>query len=633
MPVHVVKRGSEYCVVDRAGKVAKGGCHPEEQDAEEHARAINANTQKEDVMSDCDGCGSSVAYRDDSVELTVSDRIKNFFADHLSLKADKKCKTIQGKCFPKGDFACNGSENPSEWQLPMTKEPGGAPDIGRLSAAAAAFSEGGHRGNKVKLNEGCSEGAVKAKLRSAYKRIGKEPPESITKEYDPSGFMTFKDMEGTWRWVGIVSNNWQDRHGQWISEKALRYFVDLVDSGQYSKEINKILEDQIFKDTAPNRLQTIVREVAERGTPDLWVWHVPVPIGFAEMVAYDERGFLVATGKQKEGALYTELFEALNKSDDPLGMSHGMPEMLVEFADEEMTTFDKFASLEFTALPLDEAANIGTGFGTMLKELEMQIPDRKRQWFEETLGPEAVAQLDVLLSELHDAAETIGIPTKEATMDEVEMTEETVDEQQVEETVVNAEQHGAEATESTAEVEEEETEAEESFVSDETGEEVNVVLPANMREFALEIQKGMREIVTALRGEIAQVREEVAALQTQVKEAETARQNQIQEAIAQTPMASFGDWMAKSVVGNPAARVDYNEQRKLYTAGPRFSKEDQEAFDDERARQGNPAFSGAPSIIQNLVSKQHGNRTTPLRVGPFANGGQRLSFTQEEGDE
>lgn len=624
MPVKVVKRGDEYCVCEPSGKVVSGGCHSEEGDAKDHAAAINANIEKDMTEKDCDGCGDGIVYADDSVELSLSDRFKNFLADHLAVKAEKKCKTIGGKCHPKGDFACNGSENPSEWQLPMTKTPGGPPDMGRLSAAAAAFSEGGHRGQPVKLHSSCSEGAVKAKLRGAYKRLGKEPPESIKSLTKESGFMTFKDVDGTWRWIGIVSNNWQDRHGQWITQEALRDFVDLIDNGLYAKEISSLLEDQERKETLPPRLIGIIEEIIERGTPDHWVWHLPVPVGIVETVAYDERGFLLAAGKQREGELYSKVYEALSKSDDPLGMSHGMPAELVAFDDEEGTTFGKFVSLEFTTLPLDEAANVGTGFGTfLLKELDMKVPDRKKKWFEETFGEDTVAQLDVLLSELQEVAETIGIPTKEVTMSEVEQptVEETAETTaEVEETVVTAEQHGVEATETP----EESTQEQPQFIpASESGIEANVVIPVTMAEFASEIQKGIKEIVSALRSEIAAVNDRIGTLEKQLETNEQQRQAEIQRAIQETPMASFSQWMTKSAVGDPAARLSPAEQSGLANARPTAPA------GDSRQTYLNPMLASAPPIIQNLVSKQVGNRT-PLRIGPFANGGQNIS---REGDE
>jgi len=44
MPVRVIKRGDQYCVVEPSGKTVK--CHPTKGKALAHSRAINANTHK-----------------------------------------------------------------------------------------------------------------------------------------------------------------------------------------------------------------------------------------------------------------------------------------------------------------------------------------------------------------------------------------------------------------------------------------------------------------------------------------------------------------------------------------------------------------------------------------------------------
>lgn len=47
MPVHVAKRGDEYCVVDEDGSPLKGGCHDSRADAVAQAQAVNISMSKE----------------------------------------------------------------------------------------------------------------------------------------------------------------------------------------------------------------------------------------------------------------------------------------------------------------------------------------------------------------------------------------------------------------------------------------------------------------------------------------------------------------------------------------------------------------------------------------------------------
>lgn len=69
---------------------------------------------------------------------------------------------------PRKAFAYAPTADPSTWKLPFRKADG-SPDPDRLPAAAAALSEGGHRGEKADI-PGDMLAMVKAKLRSGYRR-------------------------------------------------------------------------------------------------------------------------------------------------------------------------------------------------------------------------------------------------------------------------------------------------------------------------------------------------------------------------------------------------------------------------------------------------------------------------------
>jgi hypothetical protein len=93
------------------------------------------------------------------------------------------CQTVDGKCYPKSDWAYTPSDTPSDWKIRLTDTPGGDPDPGIVGAAAAALSSGGFRGQKADIPSSDLP-TVKRKVRAAWKKAnpGKsndDMPESI----------------------------------------------------------------------------------------------------------------------------------------------------------------------------------------------------------------------------------------------------------------------------------------------------------------------------------------------------------------------------------------------------------------------------------------------------------------------
>ena len=95
-----------------------------------------------------------------------------------------------------------------------------------------------------------------------------------TDHKEVTGF-SVKQVDGVWNWIGIVSNNWLDKHYEWISAEALKSFVELIDSGDYGQIVLKSWLVDL-----PGVLGETFKEIGERGTPDLWYWHLPIPIGY-----------------------------------------------------------------------------------------------------------------------------------------------------------------------------------------------------------------------------------------------------------------------------------------------------------------------------------------------------------------
>jgi len=100
-------------------------------------------------------------------------RFVDFFDDYLHLIL-AETKREAGRDWPSSAFAfVPDSSKPSTWKLRIKELVNGTPQVtkAQLGRAAAAFSPGGFRGNKVSIPSS-DVARVKAKLRSAYRALG-----------------------------------------------------------------------------------------------------------------------------------------------------------------------------------------------------------------------------------------------------------------------------------------------------------------------------------------------------------------------------------------------------------------------------------------------------------------------------
>lgn len=97
-------------------------------------------------------------------------------------------KTENGMEFPAEAYAYVGDpEKADTWKLRMWESPEKKATVAQLGRAAAAFSPGGFRGEKVEIPSE-DAGRVKARIRAAYKACGAKPedmPESIAASEGP----------------------------------------------------------------------------------------------------------------------------------------------------------------------------------------------------------------------------------------------------------------------------------------------------------------------------------------------------------------------------------------------------------------------------------------------------------------
>lgn len=126
-------------------------------------------------------------------------------------------KRVGNDDLPSGAFlVVEDPEAVTTWHLPVKKYDGAnlVADHARMGAAWAALHDG-YRGN---VYEGPGKQDAVAKLRKLYESEGLDIPE---KKSFSSVFSTYKGFDGNPRWITVSSNSYQDREGQYVSQKAL----------------------------------------------------------------------------------------------------------------------------------------------------------------------------------------------------------------------------------------------------------------------------------------------------------------------------------------------------------------------------------------------------------------------------
>ncbi len=125
----------------------------------------------EDIKDTSGACAEILALDEAGEEElhNASQRIKDTME---WVKAQEATKTEDGQSYPAAAFAYTPDlDKPSGWKLRLWEDPEKKVTKKQLGAAAAAFSSGGFRGNRVQLPSNAVAG-VKAKIRAAYRRLG-----------------------------------------------------------------------------------------------------------------------------------------------------------------------------------------------------------------------------------------------------------------------------------------------------------------------------------------------------------------------------------------------------------------------------------------------------------------------------
>jgi hypothetical protein len=303
----------------------------------------------------------------DVVNATPSSPENSLLSALKSIIKAKAFKTEGGTKFYASDFAyVPDPSKPSTWKLRISEGSPGNVTKAQLGRAAAAFSSGGFRGNKVQLPSSAVASA-KRKIRASYKKLGVSESEIPDSVKENSGMMFFKDNTGSIRWIASYSNNFRDDDNppEIISEASHLRFVDMVD--------NK-----------------------EAPMPELWHWHIPgTRWGVADFVAYDkDNGIAMASGTVDAGH-ENEAYALSNKESD-IRVSHGMPKMLVKYDASDPTIIVEHVTKEISDLPSWAAANSFTGFHiTTTEDQEMGLPEAKKTYLKGLgLSDEAIVAIE-----------------------------------------------------------------------------------------------------------------------------------------------------------------------------------------------------------------------------------------------
>lgn len=206
---------------------------------------------------------------------------------------------------------------------------------------------------------------------------------SANKELDDSQLFIWKE-NGQYRWLSAYSNNRIDDESEIISAAS-------------HKEFDQALHNK------------------EWPMPELYLWHIPYPVGQADYHAYDESsGFPVAAGHFYPGMDWAA--EGVLKEGWD-GASHGMPEQWLKYDPTNDKVIIRHRTKEITFLPQWAAAN-KLAFSIINKESTMDevtkgLPAHKRPEFVKAFGEERVKQIEEALASKAKEADDAGVVKKE----------------------------------------------------------------------------------------------------------------------------------------------------------------------------------------------------------------------------
>lgn len=211
-----------------------------------------------------------------------------------------------------------------------------------------------------------------------------------------NGVMFYKDTEtGSLRWLGVYSNKFQDRDNppEIISSEAHKEFAAAVEKGEWPM-------------------------------PELRLWHIASPIGVADTIAWDDSGFMLASGTITKGL--EPIAEAMQQTKFNWLMSHGMPREEVKYDENDPSIIVRYRSKEVSALPEWAAANALTLFDLAPEGgVTMPFSDGDKNKLTKVFGKDRVETIENLLASTATQATADGVKSKEAATPQPEQKQET----------------------------------------------------------------------------------------------------------------------------------------------------------------------------------------------------------------
>lgn len=198
---------------------------------------------------------------------------------------------------------------------------------------------------------------------------------------DPGVFAAFKDAGGGWRWATVHTNKFRDKTGEILADEAHREYVDWANADK-------------------SRM------------PVLRFWHIPqgvapgspFDLGQADLVAYDDNGFVIASGSFFQDKI--DVAERLAGMKD-LGCSHGY---MYKRSDMQNGVLRAYRTFEVTVVPRPYEANELTLAGV---EGGIMLTGKQREAAIEVLGEERVKTLEEQMAGMRAVAEAGGISYKD----------------------------------------------------------------------------------------------------------------------------------------------------------------------------------------------------------------------------
>lgn len=362
-------------------------------------------------------------------------------------------------------------------------------------------------------------------------------PEQAEQQHQPTGagpvadkaqvrhpFLVWKQRDGRYRWLAIYSNKFRDEDHppEILAEAAHRDFVRAVDDGEWPM-------------------------------PELWLWHLPgTKSGAADMVAWDDNGFAVASGLFDEDK--EDIGKALSLMGDLL-TSHGMPVDTIERDTVDPSIITRYRSKEISPLPAEAAANKLTGFLLLsaAEDTAMALPKEKRGFLKKAgLDDEQIDNVEAMMADKAKSAEAAGLEFKDQDADAEAPDPEAPVEEPVE----------AKAGEADADAEPDPVEAKDADAEPEP-----IADPEPAPDYATreEVAQAFGDHLSPIVQEMQSLADQVQALTKQVSELRQEDEVKMAQMVEETPAASLTEMVGRAI-GSDAAKID--GRSSLAKAGP-----------------------------------------------------------------